>query len=288
MQVAFVTYHKFPDLYEDDQLLQQYLLQQNIEVIPVSWDDDSVNWQQFDVIVLRSMWNYFEKPIEFDQWLDKLESLGCKVLNPLSVVKWNQNKNYFDDFSKKGVLLPAYVICTHEDNTTLKSILQKNNWNKVVVKPTISGGAYNTWIASIDNVDDNENRFSELLKNGDVIVQIFVEEIITKGELSLIFFNKKFSHAICKKVKQGDFRVQVQFGGTVKAIQPDEIILAQATDLLSSIPETLLYARVDGVVTNDGIFLLMELELIEPVLFVSTNEKACENFYKALIAVDEF
>ena len=285
MQVAFVTYHKFPDLYEDDKLLHQYLTQKSIEVIPVSWDDASVNWQQFDVIVLRSMWNYFEQPVEFDQWLDKLKLLGCKVLNPLSVVKWNQNKNYFDDFSKNGVLLPSYVICSQKNNITLKSILQENNWNKAVVKPTISGGAYNTWIANIDTVDIDENRFAELLKNGDVIVQIFVEEIITKGELSLIFFNKKFSHAICKRVKQGDFRVQVQFGGTVEPIEPNELILTQATNLLNSIPETLLYARVDGVITNDGNFLLMELELIEPVLFVSTNNKACENFYNALIAI---
>ena len=79
--------------------------------------------------------------------------------------------------------------------------------------------------------------------------------------------------------------MQVQFGGTVEAIEPNELILTQATNLLNSIPETLLYARVDGVITNDGNFLLMELELIEPVLFVSTNNKACENFYNALIAI---
>ena len=285
MQVAFVTYHKFPALYEDDQLLQQYLIQKGIEVLPVSWDDETINWKQFDVIVLRSMWDYFERPAEFDQWLDKLESFGCNVLNPVSVAKWNQNKNYFDDFSRKGIPLPPYVICTHKNNHTLKNILQKNGWSKAVVKPTISGGAYNTWITNIDTVKEEEIRFTELLKSGDVIVQVFVEEIITKGELSLIFFNKKFSHAICKKAKQGDFRVQLQFGGTSTAIQPDADILAQARDLLNSIPETLLYARVDGVVTDEGKFLLMELELIEPVLSVSTNDKACENFYAAFIAI---
>ncbi len=285
MQVAFVTYHKFPDLYEDDQLLQQYLIQRNIEVIVVSWDDATINWQQFDVIILRSMWDYFERPQVFDAWLDKLKSLNCNVLNPVSVVKWNQNKNYFDKFSEQGILLPSYVICTQKENITLKSILQKNNWNKAVVKPTISGGAYNTWITTIDTADNDQNHFVELLKTSDVIVQVFVEEIITNGEFSLIFFNKKFSHAICKRAKQGDFRVQVQFGGTTEAIEPDSTILTQATNLLYSIPETLLYARVDGVVTNDGNFLLMELELIEPVLFVSTNKKACENFYIALIEI---
>ncbi len=285
MKVAFVTYHKFPDLYEDDQLLQQYLIQKGIDVIPVSWDDAAINWQQFDIIILRSMWDYFERPVEFDNWLDKLESLDCNVLNPVSVVKWNQNKNYFDDFSRKGILLPAYVICKQKENYSLKEILENKKWSKAVVKPTISGGAYNTWTTNIDCAEDDKIRFTELLQQGDVIVQKFVEEIITKGELSLIFFNKKFSHAICKKAKQGDFRVQLQFGGTNEAIQPEESILKQATNLLNTIPETLLYARVDGVVTEDGRFLLMELELIEPVLSVYSNDKACENFYNAFVEI---
>ena len=285
MQVAFVTYHKFPDLYEDDQLIQQYLVQKGIDVIPVCWDDATVNWQQFDYIILRSMWDYFERPIEFDNWLDKLTALNCKVLNPVPVVKWNQNKNYFDDFSKKGILLPAYIICKQKENHSLKQILQNNNWSKAVVKPAISGGAYNTWTINIGTVENDETRFTELVQQGDVIVQKFVEEIVTKGEFSLIYFNKKFSHAICKNAKQGDFRVQLQFGGTNTVIQPDAAILKQAADLLNSIPEALLYARVDGVVLNDGKFLLMELELIEPVLFVTTNETACENFYNAFIEI---
>ncbi|MEP7127861.1 MAG: hypothetical protein ABI729_03295 [Chitinophagales bacterium] len=285
MQVAFVTYSKLPDLTEDDQLLMRYLSQKNILISPVSWDDATINWQQFDTIILRSMWDYFERPTEFDQWLDKLDALDCRVLNPLSVVKWNQNKKYFDDFRRKGVLLPDYVICSRNDKRLLKKIMEDNGWKKAVVKPAISGGAYNTWITTSDTVATDEIRFAELLKTGEVIVQIFVEEIVTKGELSFIFFNKKFSHAICKKAKHGDFRVQTQFGGTAEAIQPDEAILIQASDLLNSIEEPLLYARVDGVVTDDGKFLLMELELIEPTLSVFISEKACENFYDALVAL---
>ncbi len=284
MQVAFVTYHKEPFLTNDDKLLVQYLLQKNITVSPEIWDDATINWQQFDTIILRSTWDYFERPNEFNLWLDKLEQLGCNVLNPLSVIRWNQNKNYFDDFSRKGVLLPPYIICSQKNNSTLKKIMEDNGWSKAVVKPAISGGAYNTWVTNIDIAAD-EIRFAELLQTGDVIVQIFVEEIITKGELSLVFFNKRFSHAFCKKAKKGEFRVQTQFGGTTEAIQPGKNILMQATDLLNGIPEPLLYARVDGVVMNDGRFLLMELELIEPSLSVFSNDKACENFYAALTEI---
>lgn len=283
MQVAFVTYGKEPDLTIDDKILVQYLSRKNITVSPALWDDPSMDWQKFDAIVFRSMWDYFERPAEFNQWLDKLEQLDVKVLNPLSVVKWNQNKTYFDDFLQKGIQLPPYVICSKQSNVTLKETMKDNGWSKVVVKPAISGGAYNTWTANTDTVAADELRFAELLQAGDMIVQIFVEEIITEGELSLIFFNKRFSHAICKKARRGDFRVQTQFGGTAEAIEPDKIVLRQASELLNSIAEPLLYARVDGVVADDGKFLLMELELIEPSLSVFSNNKACANFYDALI-----
>lgn len=285
MHIAFVTYAKVPDFTIDDSLLAHYLSQRNIVVTPAPWDDASIDWHQFDVIILRSTWDYFERPVEFNQWLDSLLPLSDKILNPLSVVKWNQDKRYFDDFSSRGIELPPYVICPRNEKANLKQIMEDNGWRKAVVKPTISGGAYNTWIVNMDTAAADQHRFAALQETGDVIVQVFVEEIITNGELSLVFFNKKFSHAICKKAKQGDFRVQTEFGGTAASIQPDKALLSQATDLINSIAEPLLYARVDGVVMEDGRFLLMELELIEPVLSVYSNEKACENFHAALVAI---
>nr|MDQ3016487.1 hypothetical protein [Bacteroidota bacterium] len=260
MLLAFVTYWKLPNLTDDDRLIQQYLQERGFEVRPTLWDDPNVDWEAFDALVLRSMWDYFERPDEFNIWLDKMESLHCLVLNPISIVRWNQNKNYFDEFARKGILLPPYVIIPGNDNQQLEKILADHQWQKAVVKPAISGGAYNTWVTTKDSAADDETRFAELLKSGDVIVQIFVEEIITKGELSLIYFNKKFSHAILKRAKEGDFRIQTQFGGTAEIFQPTHSILRQATDLLNGVEESLLYARVDGVVTDDGRFLLMELE----------------------------
>ncbi|HVO73410.1 MAG TPA: hypothetical protein VMT35_05270 [Ignavibacteriaceae bacterium] len=285
IQTAFVTYSRIPNLTEDDKILAEYLSQKNISVRPVLWDDETVDWQRFDAVILRSMWDYFERPEEFNKWIDKLERLGCKVLNPLSIVRWNRNKNYFDDFSGKGFSLPPYVICIRRKNESLKKIMEDKGLRKAVVKPAVSGGAYNTWITSIDTADADQVRFTELLEKGDVIIQQFVEEIITKGELSLVFFNREFSHAFRKKVKPGDFRVQSQFGGTEEAIDPDDYVLNCSANILNSITGPLLYARVDGVIRDDGEFLLMELELIEPSLSVAGNDRACENFYAALIEI---
>ncbi len=282
-QVAFVTYSKEPTLTGDDKLLAQYLSQQHITVHAVLWDDAAVNWTRFDAIILRSTWDYFERPADFNEWLDKLAALQCRVWNPLPVIRWNLDKNYFKQFSENGILLPPYVICGKDDNQPLHSILAGNGWDKAVVKPAISGGAYHTWITDTATAKADEQRYHNLKQSGDVIVQVFAEEIHTQGELSLIFFDKKFSHAICKNAKAGDFRVQAQFGGTATPIEPGHDILMQATTLLNNIPEPLLYARVDGVVANDGSFLLMELELIEPSLFMSTHPDACANFYQALV-----
>ncbi len=282
MKIAFVTYKNEPGLTKDDKVLAHYLSQKDMVISPAVWDDANVNWQQFDAVVLRSTWDYFEKPDAFNKWLDKLASLNCNVLNPVSVIRWNQNKKYFIDFSKKGILLPPYRICFRNGHISLKKIMEDNNWCKAVVKPAISGGSYNTWVTTSATVSTDEIRFTEMLQSGDVIIQKFVDEIITNGELSLIFINKKFSHAICKKARENDFRVQTQFGGTAEPIQPGKNILKIATDILNEISEPLLYARVDGIETNEGEFLLMELELIEPVLFVAANDNACENFYNAL------
>ena len=160
-------------------------------------------------------------------------------------------------------------------------IMIDNCWDKAVIKPAVSGGSFSTWVTTASAAASDELRFAQMLQDGDVIVQQFMNEVITGGELSLIFFDKKFSHAVIKKAKSGDFRVQAQFGGVSEPVFPGESILSSAIDLLAAIKEPLLYARVDGIISDEK-FYLMELELIEPVLFLGTDENACENFYKAL------
>jgi len=281
MQICFVTCGAEALLTPDDGLLVNYLSSKNIKVSAAIWDDDQIDWLKYDAIILRSMWDYHTQPDKFNLWLDRLESLNCTVYNPVSVVKENLNKKYLADFYKAGILLPPLEFCAHKTTNSLTAILQANSWDKAVVKPAISGGSYNTWITNLPVSQQDELHFAEMLLSGDVIVQKFVNEIITGGELSLIFFNKKFSHAILKRAKQGDFRVQLKFGGTAEAIQPDEEVLNAAMAILNLVDEPLLYARVDGVLLNNE-FYLMELELIEPALSIASNTMACENFYRAL------
>ena len=282
MRIAFVTYKDEPLLFEDDQLIADYLESKEIKVSPIPWDDETVDWTSFDAVVIRSSWDYIHRATEFNIWLEKLKTLGVKVLNPISVIQWNQHKSYFVDFSKKGIVVPPFQYCPAESKFELSSIIKEKGWDKAVVKPAVSAGSFNTWVVEKDNLANSQQRFAELLQTNDMIVQEFMKEVLTDGEWSLLFFNKKFSHAIIKKPKVGDFRVQAKFGGSAEPIVADTKIIEQAANILYKIDEPLLYARVDGLVLN-GDFYLMELELIEPVLFVEQAEHACENFYHALL-----
>ena len=284
MHICFVTYSNQKNLSADDGAAADWLKAAGIAVTPVCWDDENINWKSFDAVIIRSTWNYYLKIKEFNEWLDKLAQLGCLVLNPVSVIRLNQNKKYLVNFSETGKNIPAFKYFPKNSCADISKILLENQWDKAVIKPAVSGGAYNTWIASKSTAAIDSGRLNELLKTGEYIVQKFIEEILTEGELSLIFFNKIFSHAIIKKPKTGDFRVQTDYGGTAVDFYPAEKTIAHAAAFLSHIREPLLYARVDGVIVNND-FYLMELELIEPALFFSKNNNAPQNFYQALIAL---
>lgn len=286
MHICFVTYSKQENLTADDSAAAACLQAAGIFVTAVCWDDENVSWSSFDAVIIRSTWNYYLKIKEFNEWLDKLAQLGCLVLNPVSVIRLNQNKKYLVNFSESGKNIPAFKYFPQNSFVDISKILLENQWNKAVIKPAVSGGAYNTWIASKSTAAIDSARLNELLKTGDHIVQEFIEEILTEGELSLIFFNKVFSHAIIKKPKTGDFRVQTDYGGTATDFYPGEEIIVDAAAFLSHIQEPLLYARVDGVLVNN-VFYLMELELIEPALFFTKNNYAPQNFYRALITMLE-
>ena len=161
----------------------------------------------------------------------------------------------------------------------LNDILTEKNWEKAVIKPAVSGGAYKTSLIS-KNEAGNQETFEALIKENDVLIQKFIDEI-KDGEWSLIFFNKKYSHSALKVPKADDFRVQHEFGGKYIYKEAPAGSIQQAQKIVESVKDELLYARVDGIFINN-VFYLMELELIEPDLFLDGAD-AKENFMKAIL-----
>ncbi len=280
-KIAFVTSSVKPDFTGNDLQVVDSLRSAGIEVTPLPWDVETTEWNSFDLVVLRSCWNYHLHPEKFIQWIDHMEKQKVKMFNPLNIVRWNLHKGYLQELESKGVSLLETIWFDRASKANLTSIMDENKWEKVVLKPAISAGSFNTILVSKEEARQHQQQFEALLDQFDILVQKFMIEIQHEGEWSLIFFNKKFSHAVIKKPVENEFRVQHDFGGSATHAQPPVFVLAQAEKILELIEEPLLYARVDGVVSENK-FLLMELELIEPVLFLDKENGSAEAFAQSI------
>jgi hypothetical protein len=279
-RVAFATSSKYPQLTADDRLPIEPLAQRGITVEPAIWDDPAVPWESFDAVILRSCWDYHLKPEIFLRWIASLTEARIPLWNPAKLVRWNTNKIYLRDLDAQGFAIVPTIWPEPGDPMTLSDKLRALGWTKAVVKPRISATAHRTALVTIDNADSAQPLFDELREGPGVMVQEFVDSILTEGEWSLIFFDRRFSHAVRKTPVAGDFRVQNDFGGSELPAAPPAQVLDAAARILQFVEPT-LYARVDGVVDGPQ-FRLMELELIEPMLFLALHPEAPARFAKAI------
>jgi glutathione synthase/RimK-type ligase-like ATP-grasp enzyme len=278
--VAFATYRESPAITEDDALAAGVLRKRGIEVIPIVWDDPSADWNRFDLVIVRSSWDYHQKRISYERWLQSLPS-GL-LWNPPEAILANLNKRYLLELERRGINVVPTAYVQASETSNLKTIIEKRGWNEVVVKPAVSLGARSTWRSSFAAGAGDEQKFSEQVKSEDTLVQEYFPEIASAGEWSFIFFNGQFSHAVLKKPCDGDFRVQNHFGGHAERARPCTELIAQASATLLEIGSSLLYARVDGI-ERDGLLFVMELEINEPHLFLSLSENADILFANAIM-----
>lgn len=278
LRIALLTSSKYSNLTDDDRLLIAPLADRGIFAEPVVWDDPSIPWASFDAIVIRSCWDYHFKVEKFLNWTREIEAAKIPVFNPAAMVRWNTNKSYLRNLEAKGIHIVPTV--WGEGRLSLTEQLRELGWSKAVVKPCVSATAYRTSVVTQDDDGSAQELFDDLQGGPGVMVQKFMDNITSEGEWSLIFFGGEFSHAVIKQPTPGDFRVQSDFGGTSQLADPPSHVFANAAESLRAIAPT-LYARVDGVV-DGGEFRLMELEVIEPALFLSAHPEAPTRFADAI------
>ncbi len=264
---------------------QQPLLDLGIKSSAENWDDKSVDWTSYDAVVIRSCWDYHTRPDDFFSWIDHLQVNSITIWNPPSILKWNSNKVYLRELAEQGVTIAPTVWVTQGENVDLDSLLAEQGWDEVVAKPMVSATAYNTWRFTQAEAKSQQAEFERVIQHGDMMIQQFVPEVVDKGEWSLMFFGKQYSHSILKQAKAGDFRVQDEWGGTIHPQEPSSTLIEQAEAILSQIESPLLYARVDGVARDTDEFVLMELELIEPHLYLDVDTVAPQRFAEAIAKV---
>ena len=287
MKIALVSYKKQEKFSQgvsndEDADLISFLQKKGLDVVSVIWNDNQVDWTSFQVAVIKSPWDYHNHLTDFLSWLVSLEALKVRVLNPVEIIKWNSHKKYLKDMEQKG--LPVIPSAYLQQGASFGSYcFDAFSTDELVVKPCISAGAQNTIRLTKANYDSKKEQLEQLLEAGDYIVQPFIHEI-KDGEWSFVFFNGVYSHCALKIPRQDDFRVQHYHGGTISYPKPQPKHIAEAGEYINQLPGLTLYARVDGVII-DNQFRLMELELIEPYLFLNNDESLLENYYQALIAL---
>ena len=281
MKIGLLTCERLSELTPADQLLIPELAKYNIIAKAVIWDDKTINWNNFDYLVFRNIWDYFEKESEFNLWLDQIEKLGVKTLNPIEVIKQNKHKFYLREMEKNGIQIIPTVFIDKTINLNLSELIPPH-WKKAVIKPAFSGGAYQTEVFDIDDIDNINEQYKSIASEKELLLQEFMPEIQTLGETSFIFFNKKFSHCVNKKPIEGDFRVQSQFGGKYIISEPNSELIKKAQKVVDQFDDNLLYARVDGIVIENELHL-MEVECIEPDLYFELSEGSQNRLVKSIM-----
>ena len=263
------------NVFYEDELVVNALKNKNLNVLRLAWDDKDFHWTQTKFILFRTTWDYFERFDEFNIWLNEV-SKKTKLINSEALIRWNIDKHYLLDLEKQGVRISKTQIIEKGSNITLNELHDQLNWKETVLKPCVSGAARHTYRLNSENIDDHESIFRELLNNESMMIQPFQYNIVEQGEVSMIVINGKYTHAILKKAKKGDFRVQDDFGGTIYnyTCSQEEILFAE--NAVKACPELPIYARVDIFTDNEGFIALAELELIEPELWFRINSKAVE------------
>jgi glutathione synthase/RimK-type ligase-like ATP-grasp enzyme len=281
MKIAILTCEKLPELTQNDHLLIPALAKVNIAATAVIWNDKTVNWRDFDYLIFRNTWDYFEKEAEFNLWLDQIEQLGIKTLNSIDIIKKNKHKFYLREMEKQGVKILPTLFIDKTDELNIHKIMP-SHWKKAVIKPAFSAGSYQTEVFELKEVQKINNDYKKIASEKELLLQEFMPEIQTQGETSIIFFNKKFSHAVNKKPIAGDFRIQVQFGGQYTLVQPSAELIEKAQQIVNTFTGELLYARVDGIVIDNELHL-MEVECIEPDLYFNLSEGSLDRFVSAIV-----
>ena len=269
LTVGLATSEKWPSLSPDDAPLFADLRSLGVDARAVVWSDPAADWSKFDLVVIRSCWDYHLRADEFRRWIG---SLRRPLFNPPDIVRWNMHKSYLVDLQEKRVRIPRTQILREAGTIDFEG--------SIIVKPAVSASAYETH--RFGRARDAVRTITRLIRNGDVVVQEFVPEIVADGEWSLVFIDREFSHAVRKAPGSGDFRVQVELGGSADPAAAPAELVDEARAILAKVEGDLLYARVDLVARIQGV-MLMELELIEPHLFLASAPGSARRFAEAIV-----
>ncbi len=272
----------YGNILHDDKLLQDALKKRGFSTTRIDWSRTGTNWSCFTCAVFRTTWDYFERIIDFYQWLN-LAGKHTLLCNDIRLIHWNLDKHYLADLDHSGIPVIASQFIEKGIKPDFKKLLNDFGWKEAVIKPCVSGAARHTYRLNHQNFLEIQKIVHPLLTEESFILQPFIQDVVDTGEDTLIVIDGKVTHAVRKVAKQGDFRVQDDHGGTVHPYTPTDEQVKLAELAINACKPTPVYGRVDMVRGNEGRWEVMELELIEPELWLRNYPPAAEVFADAII-----
>jgi len=244
----------------------------------IAWRHPEVDWDAYDAVYIGTPWDYPDDVAHFVRVLERIDRSGAVLVNDFELVRWALPKTYLRDLEALGAdIVPSlWFDCLLPEQ--LPSFFQTLRSDTLIIKPVVSANAKDTFLLDRNNAADKTELLLDTFRDRAFVVQPFIENIRMEGEYSLFYFGGTLSHAIQKVPKARDFRVQEEHGASIEALVPDASLVACADRILCMVNPQPVYARCDLVRGPDGRFLLMELELIEPSMYLRMHPEAPQRF----------
>ncbi|HET8644982.1 MAG TPA: hypothetical protein VFO85_05810 [Vicinamibacteria bacterium] len=275
--VALASCRTLPEPDPDQALLEDALRRRGLRAETLAWDDPEVDWTAARVVVLRSTWNYPHRPQDFLDWVDRTAARTA-LWNPPAVVHANIHKSYLLELQRQGVPTVPTRLLPRGSRATLREVA--GGWERVVVKPAVSAASLDTVLVQASNWPQGEAHLRRLLGARDVLVQPYLPSVEDAGERALVFIDGALTHAVRKHPR---FASEEESVSAALPMAEDERRLAEAA--LATVAAPLLYGRVDVARDAAGAPVVMELELMEPSLFLAQHPPALDRLTDAIARV---
>ncbi len=279
--VWFATCSRYPELPADESHLVAALRRRGVEVAPACWNDPAVDWSAARLCLPRATWDYSWHLTEFLAWV---EAAGERttLLNSPATLRWNAHKRYLAQLAAAGVPTLPTIHLERGSRPDLERLVQRAGWDEFVLKPAVAQTARETIRLRTSELARGIEHVERLLPAEDLLLQRFEPGILEHGERSLLYADGVLTHAVEKRAAAGDWRVQDDYGGTSRQVEPTADERAAASAALAALAEVPLYARVDLVRDAAGSSRVIELELIEPALFFGDCPGSAEPYAEAI------